>query len=639
MKPSRRNQRVLYAQAIFSSSLLFSLVLARPAVAQGTAGGGTGVGSAAPSANTPAPGVSAGVPGIAPTQQPLTLADVVRIAVGNNSGLILAQQRLQQAQELINQVNAQNKPQIRADANNTYSSYPAFAPTLPALTVTNPTLPSGGQIPTIVDQAAGFSTAFIGGSNTVGAGAATGSTPAVGGNNPIGSGTGTVTPGTALPGVGTPGAVSPPPSTPSSPSTPSVTGTTLLAVPPIIVNYVADMRTLTQAPAQTAASVAALPQLTVKTQEEADAQPRQPGDGGTTAAGSSGARTAGTVTSPVASSGQRDTYAARIGASQLIDLFGLVPAARDAQGDVRSFYALDITRLQNETALAAKDLFFNVLLGQAEVATEQEQVNYAQENVRITQDRFAQGIVAQYDVLTAQTALATAQQQLIAAQDVDDLAQSNLNYLVGGNPDQALTLVSPPLPPLDAVIDLRQCTHLALRQRPELGQAGSNINEAQRLVKLAGDTLLPTLGVVGNLETTNVASVTAPRSYATVSAELAVPLDDAGATRSRVRSARLDVQTQELTQEQLLLSVSLEVRQAAINVRNAQAQIGAAQTAVTQAQTAVKLAYDRYQAGIGTFLDVLNSLAQLATSRLNLANGQYFYQTSLAQLVRDIGGR
>ena len=101
----------------------------------------------------------------------------------------------------------------------------------------------------------------------------------------------------------------------------------------------------------------------------------------------------------------------------------------------------------------------------------------------------------------------------------------------------------------------------------------------------------------------------------------------------------MDVDTQVLTLEQVKLNVSLEVRQATLNIRSAQAQVASAQTGVAQAQEALRLAYLRYQGGLGTFLDVLNALAQLARTRTDLSNADFFYQTSLAQLVRATGGR
>lgn len=714
-----RSRRALTASTLLA--LFPALTSLPPATAQAPATGGVGTGAAggaapgsnAPGANSPTPGVGAGLATGVPNR-PLTLADVVSRAVGGNSGLVTARQRLQKAQELIVQVNAQGRPQFRADGADVYTSYRAFAPTLPNPTITNPTLPGGGQIPVVVDQGNGFSTSFIGGGgggNAPASGFAPtttslGATPGVGG--PVaspatgtssgvgtGNGTGAGTPGGNAPGstvapggTGSPGAAPPSPAggtatpggtaapggtpapaapgggttTPGAPAgggaapggtaptpaptpnnapptngTPGGAGTGATgqgaSLPPIVAGYLTSLGSASAEPAERLASAAA-PEA--HAEEDARARPRD-----TTTGGGSGGGTTSPVTGSGASglSGERNNYAARISASQFIDLFGLLPAARDAQKDVADFYTLDIERLQNETALAAKNLFFNVLLTQQQVATQEEQVRYAQENVRITEARLRQGIVSRFDVLTAQTALSTAQQQLIGAQDQAGLAQADLSYLIGTDPDQALTLQTPPLPPLDQEINLRQTTQAAIGRRPEVRQATANIREARRLVKLAGSTLLPTLGLVASGERASIASQTAPQSYASVTAQLAVPLDDGGATRSRVRSARVDVDTQVLTLDQVKLNVSLEVRQATLNIRSAQGQVASAQTGVVQGQEALRLAYLRYQGGLGTFLDVLNALAQLAQTRTNLANAQFLYQSGLAQLVRATGGR
>ncbi len=659
-----------------AAALVFLFLTAHPADAQAPA---VGPGANAPAASGPAPGVSGGTPKPTPNK-PLTISDVVNIAVGSNSGLVIAQQRLQKAQELIVQVNAQGRPQFSADAVDTYSSYRAFAPTLTNPIVTNPTLPGGGQIPQVIDSGTGFSTAFIGGGGG-------GNAPSTGSSSSLSLGAAPFssvspssvgTPGTSSPGslgtsspgsLGAPSPVSPSGPTLSAPTTPltgpgnaaptapatsapapatapgnaapgaaaptAATGGSASAasfVPSLLAAY-------TAVPFSAPPPVAAAPAPTQARAADEEAAVEKPHATGTgTGTGITGTGT-GTVTGGIAAQGKLNNAAARVSVSQYLDLFGLLSAARGAQDNVRDFYFFDIERLRNETALAAKNLFFNLLLTQSQVATQEEQVRYAEENVRITQDRLQQGIVSRFDVLTAQTALSTAQQLLISAQDGRDLAQANLSYLLGTDPDTALTLETPPLPPLTQTVNLKQSTQTALARRPEIRQANSNIQESRRLVRLAGSTLLPTVSLVASGEQTTTASITAPKSFGTISAQIALPLDDGGATRSRVRSAQVDVQTQILTLEELKLNVSLEVRQAILNIRNGQAQVGAAQTGVTQAQEAVRLAYLRYQGGLGTFLDVLNALAQLAATRNNLSSAEFVYQVSLAQLVRSLGGR
>ena len=96
-KKSRTSFCLLFQPLPSAAALVFLFLPASCAFAQAPAGGTgtpatTGPGSNAPGATGPAPGVSSGIPRPAPNK-PLSLSDVVNIAVGTNSGLVLAQQR------------------------------------------------------------------------------------------------------------------------------------------------------------------------------------------------------------------------------------------------------------------------------------------------------------------------------------------------------------------------------------------------------------------------------------------------------------------------------------------------------------------------------------------------------------------
>ena len=70
----------------------------------------------------------------------------------------------------------------------------------------------------------------------------------------------------------------------------------------------------------------------------------------------------------------------------------------------------------------------------------------------------------------------------------------------------------------------------------------------------------------------------------------------------------------------------------------AQARVASAQTGVTRGQGAVRFSSLRNQGGLGTFLNVLNTLAQFAWTRMNLLSIEFLYQMGLAQRVRATGG-
>ena len=73
--------------------------------------------------------------------------------------------------------------------------------------------------------------------------------------------------------------------------------------------------------------------------------------------------------------------------------------------------------------------------GQAETA--QAAVDVANVRLKNTQSRFEAGTVPKFDVTTAQVDLANLNQQLIAAESRVNIAQANLNRVLGISPDSS----------------------------------------------------------------------------------------------------------------------------------------------------------------------------------------------------------
>jgi len=583
----------------------------------------------------------------------LTLDQVLGLALNNNSSVLLAREKVLKAQQLIFEANAGGLPVVRVDLVDTYSGNKTFGTAAGGSNATG-TLPGGGVIPVITDTGGGNATGVTssgGGGTATGAGSTstgttttntttttgattTNTTPTnttLGGGGTSGTGTtgigtggtggtGTGTTGTGTSGTGTTGTGT------TGTGTYGTSGPTAQArqssadLPPIMQRFSAATSGGTSGSAASAR------------------QSVKPRDTTGTGTGTGTGQQPGNGSFNNGVGGHNNNYSARLSVTQGIDIFNLVPAAQDVERFTRDFYVTDLIRVQNETALSVKDQYFNVLRDQEQVTVYQQQVTADQESVRVTQARVTAGSAAEYDLLTAQTTLSNAQQQLSSARNTLTLAQVNLNNLLGQDADTALALQVPPLPPLNQAFDKTRLTQTACVARPELMQARNNIQIAQRLVKLAGASLLPSLSVVAGGNYNGYVTTGAHDTYS-LSAVLGIPLYDGGTTRAKIKEAQSDLRSQLITQGQLQENVSVEVRQALSNINDAQTRASSAGLGAQQAAEAYRLARVRYQNGIGTILDVVNAQAQLAQARSNLVNAQYDYQTSLAQLTRAIGSR
>jgi len=625
--------------ACMTTAGLFSLSAASlPAQTPGT--------SLIPAAPLPAPA--------APTARTFTLDQILALALDANSSVRLAREKVIKAQQLIYEANAAGLPQVRVDIVDTYSSNKAFGTAAGGGNSTG-TLPGGGQIPVIIDTGGGNTGAVTssgGGGTATGAGSSSLSSP---GTNSIGTGgtsttgaTNTVptntnfgtggTIGTGTTGIGTTGIGG----TAGTGGTTGIGGTTgtfgttgptanpgggtavphsrsselsTADLPPIMQSYAAATKT------------PPISQTTLK-----------PHDTTSTGTGTGTGTEPGNGSFNNGNGGYHNNYSGRLSITQGIDLFKLVPAAQDVENITRDFYVTDLIRVQNETALSVKNLFFNVLRDQAQVAVYQQQVAADTESVRVTQARVTAGAAAQFDLLTAQTTLSNAQQQLSSARNTLALAEVNLNNLIGLPPATLIALQEPQTPPINQTFNTDRLTQTALQFRPEIKQADNNVIIAKRLIKLAGSSLLPSLSIVGAGNYNGHVS-SGSHDTMSLSAVLGIPLYDGGTTRAKVTEAQSDLRSQQITRDQLRQNVSVEVLQALSNIADAQTRAASAGVGVTQAAEAYRLSTVRYQNDIATISDEFIAQAQLAQARTNLLNAQYDYQTSLAQLTRAIGGR
>jgi outer membrane protein len=331
----------------------------------------------------------------------------------------------------------------------------------------------------------------------------------------------------------------------------------------------------------------------------------------------------------------RDSRNAGVQFNMPIDITGIVGRGiKGAAATVKASQS-NLEATQNSVVLDTRTAYYDVLRASALVGVAQAEVNSAQQGVKTEQQQFEAGVVAQVDVLRLQAQLAQAQSDLISAQNNLDLAKENLNNTIGRP-------IETPFEPQDIATlptvgtDADTLARAAISRRPEV-QAIRYQREALAWITRAQEGgLMPSLNLsAGYNRNLNAASgVDANASSATIS--LSWPIFDSGLTRARVASAREDERQAEISEAQLELGVSLEVRQAVTNLGNSKATLDVAQSQVTAAAETYRLAQVRLQAGEGTSLEVSTALTALVQAQQGLANARYNYLTAYAQLQRAV---
>ena len=89
--------------------------------------------------------------------------------------------------------------------------------------------------------------------------------------------------------------------------------------------------------------------------------------------------------------------------------------------------------------------------------------------------------------------------------------------------------------------------------------------------------------------------------------------------------------------EQVQDAVELEVRTDYLGMREAEKRISTTQVAVAQAEEDYHIAVVRYQAGVGTNIDVMDAQVALTEAKTNYVKALYDYNTSKAALNTSMG--
>jgi len=318
--------------------------------------------------------------------------------------------------------------------------------------------------------------------------------------------------------------------------------------------------------------------------------------------------------------------------TQLVTDFGrtsaLVSSTRDtaaAQNDVAT-----LTRAQ--VRLNVRETYFQVLGAEAVLrAAKAAQANrqlvtrqlsaLAQSELRSTLDvNFAKVLESEADlaVVRAESGVAQERTRLATAMGTSQPISA------------ALADVSPSaeaLPP--SLDDLQQ---EAVAQRADLGAAQSQEKAANEFALSEKRLSYPSLNVLGAAGQLPYHDHTLHDDYAAAGFNLNIPIFNGNLFAARRAEAELEAQARTRDTQELRLQVSEQVRNAWYRANEAFQSLDVTARLVAQSQEALRLAQDRYQAGLGSIVELNEAQLNETSAEISAADANYTYLTRRAEL-------
>jgi len=299
---------------------------------------------------------------------------------------------------------------------------------------------------------------------------------------------------------------------------------------------------------------------------------------------------------------------------------------------------LNTARTQEDIVLDTIKAYYDILEAKKTVDVDQQSVDNYQAHLTSVQQLYAAGSKARVEVLRSDVELSNARQTLIKAQNSYDIAVSTLKNIIKMDRDEPLSLTDDfSYRAFDK--DMYSCLDYAMANRKDLQAAKLAVTVAERDIDIAAADKKPQVDVsIGTSWDKQVLPSSNDYNY-TAGVSASWNLFDSNVTNSNIKAAKVAVEEAKLELEKEQDDVDLAVRQAYLNMKEAEKRFTSTDRAVQQAQEDNYIANEKYKAGEGLMLDIIDAQLALSTAQLNYISAQYDYARYKATLENVMGLR
>jgi len=323
--------------------------------------------------------------------------------------------------------------------------------------------------------------------------------------------------------------------------------------------------------------------------------------------------------------------------------FGRREAAVDISTAELQVAELELQQVQQTVRLEVATLYYELQNALEDVRINQAAVANSEGNLQDTELREASGVGTRYDTLLARTQLAEDQVNLLSAQNNQAVAERGLVQILGVG-DTAQAISTTPIAKQSAwPLSLAETLAQAYETRAEIQQQQLEQNIQQNTAKLARAELSPEVSLSTGYDFQNSSIDTSDtfnswQDGLNISLDMEWTLYDGGVATAQASQANAseEIAVSELNNQQDL--IRLEVQTAYLTLQSGTEQITAAEVGVSAAEEGLRLARLRFQAGVGTQLEVLEAQSDLTDAESAVAQAITAYNQSTVELERAISG-
>lgn len=348
-----------------------------------------------------------------------------------------------------------------------------------------------------------------------------------------------------------------------------------------------------------------------------------------------GVRVAGTGTSTAAgaitTSAISDRFAYGGNLVQMVTDFGRTSALIGTERSLADANKNETTLTGAQVRLNVRRAYFQVMGAEAVLRAARD----AQANRQLISKQI--GALAQsqlrstLDVNFANVLESEADLAVVRAESMVQQQRAHLASAMGETQPVTATLTEEALPsalPPDATSFLAQ----ALAQRADLSTAVSLERAAERFASAEKRLSYPTLNVIGTAGQIPYHDHTLRNDYAAIGFNLNIPVFNGGLFTARRSEAEFEARARTKDVNEVKLEVNEQVRDTWYQANEAYRSLDVSARLVAQSREALRLAQARYEAGLGSIVELNEAQLSETSAEITAAGANYDYLTRRAEL-------
>lgn len=254
----------------------------------------------------------------------------------------------------------------------------------------------------------------------------------------------------------------------------------------------------------------------------------------------------------------------------------------------------------------------------------------------IIEERFAKGIIAEIDLNQAQIQSAIAAGSIPIWERLIAQTENQISVLVGELPQEIELGTALIDQSLDITIPEGLPSQL-LARRPDVLFAEQDLIASNALIGAAKANRLPNISLTGLLGAAG-SELSSMGSAWNLGGSILGPIFNWGALQRQVDIEESRTRQAVLNYERTVLEAFREVENTLVNISSLKKELIAREAHVKAALRAMFLSQERYNQGVTSYLEYLESQRQAFDSQLNFAGTKQELLSSYAQLYKALGG-